>query len=223
MASSLSAVRNHAGILLISDRTLSRHGMNVVINAQPDLTVAGETDEVGAALERFGSERMSAAVLDLTAPPSRIIEAVRVLHTALPDLPILVLGGEAEPASALRALRAGAKGFISSRESVDQFVAALRKVVSRQVYLSEVFREQLITELARGESAPTSAGIDRLTEREREVLRLLGEGNTTREIAGKLGLSVKTVETHRAHIKEKLSLRNAAELLRFAVESSVTH
>jgi DNA-binding NarL/FixJ family response regulator len=196
--------------------------MTAAISRQADLKVAGASDEIGDALERYANQSLAAAVLDLTASPGTIVEAVRVLHTAVPELPILVVGPETEPACALRALRAGAKGFITYRESIEQFLTALRKVASGQVYLGEVFREQLITELARGEVGASPSGIDRLTEREREVLQLLGGGNTTREIARTLSLSVKTIETHRAHIKEKLGLRNAAELLRFAVEASVS-
>lgn len=206
------------GVFLIGDRPLCRLGMAQVIAGLPDLRVCGEADEPEQALQLLTNSEASIAVMDLAAPPSATGEIVKSLHSACPQLPLLVVGGDTDPAHALRVLRAGAMGFITKRDGADEFVAAIRKVLSVQVYLSPVFSDQLIAELARGDETGLRSAIDRLSEREVEVLRLLGEGMTTRDIAGKLGLSIKTVETHRARIKEKLGLRTATELLRFAMQ-----
>ncbi|MGB8167704.1 MAG: response regulator transcription factor [Chthoniobacteraceae bacterium] len=205
-------------VFIVADRPLCRHGMAEVIRAQRDMMLVGEAEDGPAAVGALKDRAPAAAVIDVSATSASTEALVKSLHSELPDLPLLVVGTQTEPVHALRVLRAGAKGFITKREGLEQFVAALRKVMESQVYLSPVFSEQLITELAEGADGPLRTAIDRLSEREIEVLRLLGEGLATRATAERLGLSVKTVETHRARIKEKLGLRTAAELMRFAIQ-----
>jgi DNA-binding NarL/FixJ family response regulator len=206
------------GVFLIGDRPLCRHGMAQVIGAQPDLSVCGEAADAREAISALNQQPSALAVLDLSAEPGKLVEVVEILHGAIPDLPILVIGAESDPVHALGALRAGAKGFITKQEGLDQFVAALRKIGNAEMYLSPVFSEQLITELAGSSGSALRSAVDRLTGRELEVLRLLGGGAGTRVIAKRLGLSAKTVETHRARIKEKLGIRTATQLLRFAMQ-----
>lgn len=217
----MGSTRNRAdrkGVFLIGDRPICRFGMAQVIGGLADLQVCGEADEPERALPLLQVSEATIAVIDLSAPPSATGEIVKVLHRSCPQLPLLVVGAETDPVHALRVLRAGAKGFITKRDGADEFVAAIRKVLSAQVYLSPIFSDQLIAELARGDETGLRSATDRLSEREVEVLRLLGEGRMTRDIAEKLGLSIKTVETHRARIKEKLGIRTATELLRFAMQ-----
>ncbi len=207
-------------VLLISDRPLGRHGMAQLINRQPDLIVAADVDEIGPGLDVLKRETVDLAVLDLSETGMAGTETVKTLHDASPEMAILVVGPRTDPAFAVRAIRAGAKGFITNREDVKEFVAAVRQVAAGQAYLSPAFSEQLVHDISQGGVAQIIPDLGRLSGREREVLQLLGAGNTSRQIAEKLGLSAKTVDAHRAHIKEKLGLRNAAELLRFAADSA---
>jgi DNA-binding NarL/FixJ family response regulator len=207
-------------VFVVADRPLVRHGMTELIRAERDLTVAGAANDGPGAQAAMKGCLPEAAVIDVSTVSAPAETLVKMLHGEFPDLPLLVVGTQTEPVHALRVLRAGAKGFITEHEGLEQFVTALRRVMENQVYLSPVFSEQLIAELAEGADGSLRTAIDRLSEREIEVLRLLGEGNATRATAEQLGLSVKTVETHRARIKEKLGLRTAAELMRFAIQWS---
>lgn len=217
MASTPAAQTHQSGVFLIAERPLCRFGMAQLISDQPDLAVCGQADDVERAKEVLKESGATAAVLDISGLPAAA-DAVRSLHQDWRDLPVLVVAAQTDQRSAMLAIRAGAKGFITNREDASQFVEAVRKVIGGQVYLSPVFSEQLVKQLAQDKGDGLQSPIDRLTDRETEVLRLLGTGHTTREIAATLALSIKTVEAHRAHIREKLGMRTGPDLLRFAMD-----
>ncbi|RYD84019.1 MAG: response regulator transcription factor, partial [Verrucomicrobiaceae bacterium] len=141
---------------------------------------------------------------------------IRQIRAAYLNTPLLAVSASEESLFALRTLKAGAKGYLMKREGLHQFVAAIRKVLSGQIYVNPTFGEQLIAQIAQGEVPPTALPVQRLTRRELEILRLLGSGLGTKQIAETLQVSHKTVESHRIHIKEKLGIGSAPELARFA-------
>ncbi|MDQ6622704.1 MAG: response regulator transcription factor, partial [Verrucomicrobiota bacterium] len=145
------------------------------------------------------------------------IELTKSIKAEHPLLPVLVLSMHDESLYASRALRAGASGYLMKREALDSVIAAVRTVLSGELYVSQAMSKRLIAEHV-GAGGQARSPLEKLTDRELEVLQLIGEGNDVREIAEKLHLSAKTVEAHRAHIKEKLDFRNAREVARFAVQ-----
>jgi DNA-binding NarL/FixJ family response regulator len=156
-------------------------------------------------------------VLDVSLQGCNGIELLKHLATEHPNLPVLVLSMHDERHYALRALRAGAGGYVMKREHVDNFVAALRRVLAGKIYVSEALSEQLIHQALRGNNKEASSPIDLLSDRELEILQLVGQGRSSRDIAEQLHLSTKTVESHRLRMKEKLGLKSASELVRFAI------
>ena len=203
-------------VFLIDDHPVCRHGMAQLINSETDMVVCGEAESAKQALPVIRTTRTDAALLDITTQGAEGITTIKTLHGEHPVIPILVISTQDESVYALRALRAGAQGYITKREGLNQFLGAVRKVLNGQIYLNPAFGEQLIAQLARGEETTERGPLDRLSDRELEVLQRVGAGEGTKEIAEHLGVSHKTVESHRLHIKEKLGLKNASEMVRFA-------
>jgi DNA-binding NarL/FixJ family response regulator len=158
------------------------------------------------------------AIVDLSLPGANGIELIKNIRAEFPNLPILVLSMHDESLYGLRALRAGANGYVMKHEAMANVVQAIREVFSGRPYLSPAMAAQVITKFAKKSSEGESDAVDRLSDRELEILELIGKGTEVRQIANLLHLSPKTVETHRAHIKEKLQLKNAREVARFAVQ-----
>jgi DNA-binding NarL/FixJ family response regulator len=204
-------------IFLVDDHPIFRLGVSRLVTAEPDLEICGEAANTVQALDMLRRIEADVVVVDISLPGANGIELVKSLRAEHPDLPLLVLSAHDEKLYALRALRAGASGFLMKRESETSFIPALRAILMRKIWVSPTFGEQLIYKVARG-SEQGSSPLDILTDRELEILRLVGEGRTTHQIAELLHLSVKTVECHRLHVKEKLNLESAGELARFAVE-----
>ena len=148
----------------------------------------------------------------------RGLELIKAMKGEQPDLPILMLSRHDDSLYALRALRAGALGYVTKREALTNVLLALRKVLKGEIYLSPRFSERLVFQATHYIGGNSDSPLNRLTNRELEVIELLGRGLGTKDVASELHLSVKTIETHRAHIKEKLSFSDANELVRFAVE-----
>ena len=205
-------------VFLIDDHPVCRHGMSQLINSERDLVVCGEAESLRQALPVLRSTGAEAALVDISTQGADGISAVKTLHGEHPAVPILVVSAQDESLYALRALRAGAQGYITKRQGLNEFLGAVRKVLNGQIYLNPAFGEQLIAQLARGDEGTAREPLDRLTDRELEVLQRVGGGQGTREIAENLGVSHKTVESHRLHIKEKLGLKNATEMVRFATK-----
>jgi DNA-binding NarL/FixJ family response regulator len=192
--------------------------MAAMIAAEKDLAVCGEADSAPAALEAMRRLKPDLAMLDISLQGTNGIELVKLMRAEQPRLPILMLSMHDESLYALRALRAGARGYVMKGEAMTHVLAALRKVLSGDIYVSPRFSERLVFKAIQSLEGGMGSPVDKLSDRELEVLQLLGRGFGTREIANELHLSVKTIETHRAHIKEKLGFKDAGEMVRFAID-----
>jgi DNA-binding NarL/FixJ family response regulator len=203
-------------VFLVDDHPIVRQGLTLLIDQEPDLVVCGEADDAASvpdALSRLGPD---VVILDLSLGGRDGLELLKLIRTRAATLPVLVLSMHDESVYAERALRAGANGYIMKQEATDTVLDAIRRIVRGEVYVSDrVARrvlEQMVARPAR------RASLDRLSDRELEVFRLIGDGLGTRDIAESLHLSVKTVESYQAHIKEKLSLTGARALMQRAIE-----
>lgn len=206
-------------LLLVDDHPILRQGLAQVINRQPDLTVCGETDnghEAMAFIERGGSPDL--VLIDLSLRSGDGIELVKDIRARFPGTLMLVLSMHDEFVYAERALRAGARGYIMKQERVEQLLAAIARVLGGGIYVSPKLAEKMVDQYVGGPREAVGLAVDRLTDRELQVFRLIGQGLGTRLIAEELGLSRKTIESHREHIKEKLHLRNGDELIQRAIQ-----
>ena len=213
-------------VLLVDDHPVMRQGMAAIINEEPDLFVCGQADGVRTALTAAADTRPDVALVDLSVADGDGLELIRDLKTRFPDVRSLVLSMYDETVYAERALRAGARGYIMKAEAATTVMDAIRTVLRGDVYLSDRMAAKKLVPASRdrGDRAPAATpnpkapGLDRLSDRELQVLRCVGRGMSTREIAEDLFISVKTVETHREHLKQKLGLVSSGELLRYAIE-----
>lgn len=205
-------------ILVVDDHPVFRHGIASLINNEPDLTVCGEAANSPSALDAMRRLKPDAALIDISMPGANGIELIKLMKAEQPRLPLLILSIHDESLYALRALRAGALGYVMKAEALDYVLTALRKVLNGDVYVSPRFSERLIFKAVHSLDGGMGSPVDKLSDRELEVLQLLGRGFGTREVAAELNLSIKTVETHRAHIKEKLGFKDAGEMVRFAID-----
>ncbi len=188
-----------------------------IINHEPDLEVCGEADDVPGAIEILQKSLPGLLIVDISLQGTSGLELIKQCRTLSMKIPILVLSMHDESLYAERALRAGANGYITKRQPAGEVLAAIRRVRAGDVYLSEKMTAGVLRTLPGGGVTTVPKPIDRLTDREMEVLELIGRGRTTREIAGTLQLGVATVDTYRARIKEKMNFRNAVELQHFAI------
>lgn len=205
-------------VLIVDDHPVFRHGIASLINAEADLVVCGEAANAQLALTAMRSLKPDVALLDISLPGTNGVELIKLMKAEQPKLPLLVLSMHDESLYALRALRAGALGYVMKAEALNHVLTALRKVLKGDIYVSEKFSERLIFKAIQSIDGGLGSPVDKLSDRELEVLELLGRGFGTREIANELHLSVKTIETHRAHIKEKLGFKDAGEMVRFSIE-----
>ncbi len=200
-------------IVIVDDHPLLREQLALLISKQEEMEVCAQADNIGEALECIREARPDIAIVDITLKGSSGLELVKNLKAEGLQTPVLVLSMHDESLYADRALRCGARGYITKQEGPDTVMAAIRCVLSGKVYLSEDHTARILNRL----SDPTPEenalpSIDRLADRELEVFQMIGQGRTTREIAEALHLGAKTVDTYRERIKQKLGLRNAAEL-----------
>lgn len=202
-------------ILLVDDHPVIRHGLRQLLSHEADLDVCAEAGSVAEALEAVESQRPDLAILDISLGNEDGIQLVKQISARWPDVFLLVLSMHGEKLYAERAIRAGAHGYIMKQEPHEQLVAAIRRVASGGVHLSDTLQKDWLRLIQTGEPRRTTP-IESLTDRELAVFRLVGQGNSTREIADELHLSVKTVETYKEKTKEKLGLRSATELVQKA-------
>jgi len=205
-------------VLVVDDHPVFRHGISALINAEADLAVCGEGSSSATALDAMRTLKPDVALLDISLPGTNGIELIKLMKAEEPKLPLLMLSMHDESLYALRALRAGALGYVMKAEALTHVLDALRKVLKGEVYVSPRLSERLIFQAIQSVDGGMGSPVDKLSDRELEVLELLGRGFGTKEIASELHLSVKTIETHRAHIKEKLGFRDAGEMVRFAID-----
>lgn len=197
---------------------MTRRGVSELICHQPGLTVSAEVGTAKAALVSVETDPPDLVLCDLSLAERSGLELIKDLHVLHPEVPVLVFSMHYESLYAERVLRAGARGYIMKSEGGTKLVEAIRQVLDGGVYLSQVMRDRAVYRFARGPAAIKGDNTAALSDRELEVFELIGQGVGTRQIASRLQVSTSTVETHRAHIKEKLSLASAPELVRAAVE-----
>jgi len=204
-------------IVIVDDHPLFRKGLEQLVHSDGAFAVCGEAGNAAEAMDVIRKLDPDLAIVDLSLPGANGIELIKNIRAEFPKLPILVLSMHDESLYALRALRAGAEGYVMKHEAMANVIQAIHEVFSGRPYLSPAMAAQVITKFTRSSEGESDA-TDRLSDRELETLELIGKGNDVRQIAKLLHLSPKTVETHRAHIKEKLQLKNAREVARFAVQ-----
>jgi len=205
-------------ILLVDDHPIFRHGLTELLDRQVDLVVCGHADSAPTALEQMRQLKPDLAILDITLRGTDGIELVKLMKAEAPHLPILVLSMHDESLYALRALKAGALGYVMKADGVQPVLDAVYRALQGKLFVSKRLGEKLIFKAIHTSESDSPSPVDRLSDRELEVLVMLGRGHSTRSIAKEINLSVKTVETHRAHIKEKLGFAHAHEMVRFAID-----
>lgn len=205
-------------ILIVDDHPIVRQGLTELVNHENDLTVCGQAEDAHQAMKAIKELRPSMAVVDISLRETSGIELIKDINVQYPNLPVLALSMHDESLYAERALRAGAKGYIMKAEATEKVITAIRKILNGEIYVSDKMAAKMVRKLVGGKAEISTSPVERLSDRELEVFHLIGKGYGTRQISERLHLSIKTIETYRAHIKEKLSLANAAELLRYAIQ-----
>jgi DNA-binding NarL/FixJ family response regulator len=212
-----NASNDRKRILLVDDHPMMRAGLAQLISLQPDMVVCSEAGRPSEAFSLLAKAAPDLVLTDLTMSGRSGIEFIRDLMAVRPDLPILVISMHDELLYAERCLRAGARGYIMKESGSKKLLAALRRVISGQVYVSTRVSESILGNLSARKPRGSDSPIKALTDREFEVIQLVGGGKSTREIAAQLHLSHKTVDVHRSHIREKLGLKDITALVRYAV------
>ena len=213
-----ASIVRKARVLIVDDHPIVRQGLVQLIDRQNDLLVGAEAEDASGAMAHLRRQPFDIAIVDLSLPGVSGIELIKQVQAEKPDLPVLVLSMHDEQFYAERALRAGARGYIMKQEAIERVVEAVRKVLRGEIYVSQQVADKLLHKLVSGEGTPIGSPVERLSDRELEVFQLLGQGFGTRQVAEMLHLSVKTIESYRANIKDKLQLRNASELVQHAVQ-----
>jgi DNA-binding NarL/FixJ family response regulator len=209
-------------VFLVDDHPIVRQGLALLIDREVDLAVCGEADGGFAALQTISDLRPNIIVLDISLNGPDGLDLLKTIRMREPMLPVLVLSMHDELTYAERALRAGANGYIMKQEATEKVLIAIRRILCGEVYLSDRLKNRMLQNFVRGSIPAADSPLSNLTDRELEVFRLIGEGHATRQIADELHISVKTVESYQAHIKEKLALRNARELVQHAIKWSLS-
>lgn len=209
-------------VLVVDDHPIVRQGLALLINRESDLVVCGEAEEMHTAMQEILTTHPDIVVVDISLSGPDGLELLKSIRTRHPHLPVLILSMHDESIYAERALRAGANGYIMKQEATEKVLEALRRIVNREIYVSDRVANKMLQQYIGGNALAQRSPVADLTDRELEVFRLIGGGHSTRQIAEELRLSVKTVESYQAHIKEKLSLRSARELMQHAIQWSIS-
>jgi len=204
-------------VLIVDDHPMMRQGLAQLIDNEIDLKVVAEADTGGQGLDIVVAQKLDLALLDISLPDRNGLELIKDIRSLKPELPILIVSMHDEALYTERVLRAGARGYIMKQEGGKKLLQAIRQVLSGQIYVSEKMSSRILETFSGRKPEQSASPVARLSDREFEVFQLIGQGKGTKEIAQHLNLSVKTVEVHRAKIKEKLSLLTATDLVRYAV------
>jgi DNA-binding NarL/FixJ family response regulator len=204
----------------VDDHPIVRQGLALFIEREADLMVCGEAEDATSALQAIQESTPDFLILDISLDGRDGLDLLKTLRIRHPNLPVLVLSMHDESVYAERSLRAGANGYIMKHEAADKVITAIRRILGGDVYLSERLTKKMLQQFVNVSISPRDP-LAKLSDRELEVFRLIGAGHGTRQIADELHVSTKTVESYQAHIKEKLALRNARELVQHAVEWSL--
>lgn len=217
------STRPKTNVLLVDDHPMIRRGIADLINGEADYQVCGEAATMQEAMALTSKTKPDLLIVDVSLDGNNGIELMKNLSSRWPAIPLLAYSMHDESIYAERALRAGAKGYVMKQSPPETLLEAIRQVMKGKIYLSDAMSDRMLGKLVRAGSsqAPTASPIEKLSDRELEVLQLLGKGMGTSQIADKLCLSVKTIETYREHLKQKLNLNSGQELLRFAIEWSL--
>ena len=205
-------------IFIVDDHPIVRQGLALLINREPDLVVCGEAEEAMGAIHVLASARPDVLIVDISLSGPDGLDLLKNIRTTHGTLPVLILSMHDESIYAERALRAGANGYIMKQEATEKVLVAVRRILSGEIYVSDRIANKMLKHYITGSGTLRVSTIADLSDRELEVFRLIGEGHGTRQIAEELHVSVKTVESYQAHIKEKLSLRSARELMQHAIQ-----
>lgn len=206
-------------VLIVDDHPILRKGLTLLINQEPDLFVCAEAENAQMALESLDNVVPDMAIVDISLPGIDGIELIKELRLRHKDMPVLVVSMHDEALYAERSLRAGARGYIMKQEALEKVLVAIRKVLEGEIFVSERITTKMLEKFVSVEGVSQAASpMDLLSNRELTVFRLIGQGHKTRQIAERLHLSIKTVESYRAHIKEKLKLGDGTDLLKYAIQ-----
>ena len=204
-----------ARVLLVDDHPIVRQGLAQLVNHERDLVVCGEAGDAAAALAAVEALRPDVVIVDISLKGHDGIELIKQIRIRWPTLPTVALSMYDESLYAERVLQAGGHGYVMKQEATENVIAAIRRVLAGEVYLSPTMQTRILRRAVAGKIERTP--IETLSDRELQVLRLIGGGRGTRDIAETLQLSIKTIESYREHIKRKLSLQRATDLVRYAV------
>ncbi len=211
-------VASKAGVFIVDDHPMLREGIKAVINQQPDMVVCGEAGGVAEALKQIESAQPGLILVDLSLKDGNGLDLLKDLHIRWPRIPTLVLSMHDEMFYAERVLYAGARGFVAKEEGSERVVEAIRQVLAGQPYLSPRVTSKILRKNIGGAVRNEEPSPECLSDRELQVLELIGNGYASGEIAEKLHLSVKTIETHRENMKQKLKLGTGSQLVKYAVQ-----
>jgi DNA-binding NarL/FixJ family response regulator len=203
-------------IFIVDDHPMMRDGLRQLIGNEPDLNVCGEADDAPQALAQIASLKPDLALVDITLRSTSGLELIKDLQIRHRDMPVLVISMHDESLYAERVLRAGGRGYIMKQEGGKKLMEAIRRVLAGRTYVSEKMAANIL-DVFSGRRVESASPVEKLSDREFEVFQLIGRGLSTKEIADRLHVSVKTVEVHRVNIKQKLGVQTAPELIRFAV------
>lgn len=204
-------------VFIVDDHPVFRDGLVSIVAQVPGVVVCGEAGDARTAFDAISQLKPDLVLMDINLPGKSGLELLQDVHAMRPDLPVLVISMHDEQLYAERVLRAGGRGYIMKQEGPDKMRDAITKVLDGQVYASERTAASILDALSRPRSIASTSTVGKLTDRELEVLRLTGQGKDNRAVAQELHISLKTVDTHRGHIKEKLGLKNGTELIHYAV------
>jgi DNA-binding NarL/FixJ family response regulator len=204
-------------ILVIDDHPIVRQGIASLLAQEPDMVLCGEAGTYDDALSRAAATSPDVALVDITLKDRSGLDLIREFRERFPSIKNLVLSMHDEEEYAERALKAGARGYVMKEKADEVVVDAIRLVMQGELYISPEISSRMLKQYLAGDAAPAETGVDSLTDREREIFRLMGRGLSTKRIAEELALSARTVEVHRAHIKRKMQCEDLAQLLREAI------
>jgi DNA-binding NarL/FixJ family response regulator len=224
MSMSKTAIQNTVlkqRVMVVDDHPIVRQGLAQLINQETDIEVCCEAEDMKDALQRFGKCKPDVAIIDIALGQTSGVRLIEQLSQKYHEVPILALSMHDESLYAERCLRAGAKGYIMKKEPPEKVISALRKILDGEIYVSDNLGTKLLHKFIARQPGAYSSPIEQLSNRELEVYEFIGQGLKTREIAERLSLSVKTIETYIDHIKKKMNFRDSRDLFRHAVQWSM--
>ncbi len=204
-------------VLIADDHVMVRQGFMLLLNAQPDMEVVGEAADGNEMVELTETLHPDVVLADISMPNLNGIEATKLIHQRNPEMPVVMVTTHTSSSYVVRALRSGARGYVVKNDDFQHVIQAIKAVTLGQRYLSTLVSEQIIDSVVSGTSGEFNLD-ERISIREREILQLLAEGNSNSQIAKKLVISARTVETHRTNIMRKLELTSQIDILRYAIQ-----